>query len=185
MNEEWPDTVGDMGDERLDGTGRFLSSAELRAWTGLLDTARILDAELERDLVADHAMTHREYEVLVRLDGHGGSMRMTALAAQIEASSPLVSQTVARLEARAWVERRRSEEDGRGVEAYLTVEGSAALRVAAEPHAAIVRALLTDALGADLDQVGEALTRVATHLREHRRGEHCGDAGCPLSPDRE
>ena len=170
-----------MGDERLDGTGRFLSSAELRAWTGLLDTARILDAELERDLVADHAMTHREYEVLVRLDGHGGSMRMTTLAAQIEASSPLVSQTVARLEDRGWVGRRRSADDGRGVEAFLTTDGSAALRSAAEPHAAVVQALLTDVLGDELDVVGEALTRVASHLRSHRRGEGCEDSACPLN----
>ena len=170
-----------MGDERLDGTGRFLSAAELRVWTSLLDTARILDAELERDLLADHAMTHREYEVLVRLDGHGGALRMTTLAAQIEASSPLVSQTVSRLEARSWVGRRRSSEDGRGVEAFLTAEGSAALRAAAEPHASLVRTLLTDALGRDLDQVGEALSRVADHLRSHRRDEGCGDPSCPLA----
>ncbi len=172
-----------MGDERLDGTGRFLSSVELRAWTGLLDTARILDAELERDLATNHAMTHREYEVLVRLDGHGGSMRMTTLAAQIEASTPLVSQTVARLEDRAWVGRRKSTEDRRGVEAFLTPEGSAALRAAAEPHAVLVRALLTDVLGDDLEAVGEALTRVADHLRGHRRGDSCDDAGCPLGED--
>ena len=126
-------------------------------------------------------MTHREYEVLVRLDGHGGSMRMTTLAAQIEASTPLVSQTVSRLEDRAWVGRRKSTEDRRGVEAFLTAEGSAALRAAAEPHADLVRALLTDVLGDDLDAVGQALTRVADHLRSHRRGEGCDDAGCPLS----
>lgn len=170
-----------MGDMRLNGTGRFLSSAELQAWTGLLDTARILDAEIERDLVADHCMTHREYEVMVRLDGHGGSLRMTTLASQIEASSPLVSQTVRRLEDRGWVGRRRSADDGRGVEAFMTPEGSAALRSASEPHAEIIRALLTDGLGEDLSVVGEALTRVANHLRRHRRGDACEDSSCPLN----
>ena len=60
----------------IDGTGRHLDTNELRLWTALLDSGRILDSVLEDDLTGNHAMSHRDYEVLVRLDGAGGSMRL-------------------------------------------------------------------------------------------------------------
>lgn len=164
----------------LVGTGAHLSAEALRVWTSLLDTSRILDTELEADLVTHHGMTHREYEILVRLDGWGGSLRMSELAHQIEASAPLISQTVSRLEARGWVERRRAASDGRGVRAFLLDAGRDALASAAAPHAALVKALLTDRLGDDLTVIAQALGSVAEHLRAHRRGEPCDDVGCPL-----
>ena len=168
-------------DEPLVGTGAHLDPVELRVWTSLLDASRILDTELEADLIAEHGMTHREYEILVRLDGWGGSLRMSELAAQVEASAPLISQTVSRLEGRGWVARRRDAGDGRGVRAVLLDDGRAALAEAAEPHAAIVRSLLIEHLGDDVPVVARALGAVADHLRAHRRGEPCGDARCPLT----
>lgn len=171
-----------MTEEReIVGTGRHLSSVELRLWTSLLDTSRILDTELEADLVENHAMTHREYEVLVRLDGWGGELRMSDLAKQIEASAPLVTQTVRRLESRGLVERRKAADDGRGVVAVLTDDGSDALAAASEPHAAIVRALLTGPLAGSLEPLAGAIGQVADHLRGHRAGTSCGDPSCPLS----
>lgn len=172
--------MADAADAELVGTGAHLSADALRAWTALLDTCRILDTELELDLER-HGMTHREYEVLVRLDGWGGSLRMSELAAQIEASQPLVTQTVARLEGRGWVERARDPEDRRGVRAVLLADGRAALAAAAGPHAAIVQRLLTDRLGPDLTVVAHALGTVADHLRAHRHGESCEDPACPLA----
>ena len=77
------------------GTGAHLSREQLRVWTSLNDAIRIVDSEIEADLLANHHMTHREYEVLVRVDGAGGRARMSALAMQIEASAPLI--TAARL----------------------------------------------------------------------------------------
>ena len=115
-------------------------------------------------------------EILVRLDGWGGSLRMSELAAQIEASQPLVSQTVARLEGRDWVARRRDEADGRGVRAVLLDAGRAALAEAAKPHADIIQRLLIDRLGDRLPEVAAALGEVADHLRELRRGDEAADA---------
>lgn len=169
-------------DPAIVGTGAHLDAEELRAWTSLLDAARILDTELEHDLVEHHHMSHREYEILVRLDGWGGSLRMSELAHQVEASAPLISQTVARLEERGWVERRRDPDDLRGVRAVLCEPGRRALAEAAVPHAAIIRSLLIDRLGDDLEGVAAALGAVADHLRAHRRGEGCGDRACPLEP---
>ena len=165
----------------LAGTGRHMTTSELRLWTSFLDAGRIIDTELERHLITDHAMSHRDYEVLVRLDGADGRMRMSALARQIEASAPLVTQTVDRLVNRGWVRRDVSVEDRRGVDAVLEPDGRQALQDASGPHADLVRKLLLDRHGGDLDAIAEALGNVADHLRGHRRGGGCDDASCPLN----
>ncbi len=161
------------------GTGRHLSADELRAWTGFLDAGRMVDEIVARHLLVDHDISHRDYEVLVRLDGAGGRMRMSTLARQIVASAPLVTQTVVRLEARGLVERSPAAGDGRGVDAVLRPEGAQVLASASGVHADIIRALLLDRVGVDrLVDFGDAVARVADHLRSHRRGEACGDAEC-------
>lgn len=66
--------------DKLAGTGRHLSPAELKTWTRFLDSGRLLEEILARHVTRDHGMTHSDYEVLVRLDGAGGEMRMTTLA---------------------------------------------------------------------------------------------------------
>ena len=165
----------------LHGTGRHLDPTELKLWTGLVDASRILDTELERQLLSDHEMTHREYEVLVRVDGSGGRKRMTTLAREIEASGPLVSQTVARLEQRGWMERVPTAEDGRGVDAVLLPDGIDALARAARPHAELIRSLLHDHLPPDaLEATADAMHAVASHLRGHRAGASCDAPNCPL-----
>jgi DNA-binding MarR family transcriptional regulator len=163
------------------GTGRHLTAVELRAWTSFLDAGRMIDEVMAKHLVEEHSMTHRDYEVLVRLDGAGGSMRMSVLARQIVASAPLVTQTVERLEKRGWVERSAVVGDARGVEAVLLAAGRSALSAAAEPHASIVRKLLVNRISPEsLPQFAEAMGDVADHLRAHRRGEICDDDECPV-----
>lgn len=162
------------------GTGAHLTPTELRVWTSLLDASRILESELERSLVS-RGMTHREYEVLVRVDGADGRLRMSLLARQIEESAALVSQTVARLETRGWVTREAAEHDARGVDAVLTKVGRAALAAAAEPHAQLIRTLLLDPIADKLADTAEALGVVADHLRAHRTGSMCPDANCPMN----
>ncbi|MGI9605463.1 MAG: MarR family winged helix-turn-helix transcriptional regulator [Acidimicrobiales bacterium] len=166
----------------LVGTGRHLDGVDLRIWTSLVDLSRILDTELEKQLVSNHQMTHREYEILVRLDGAGGRKRMLALAREIEASAPLITQTVAKLEARGWITRQASIGDGRGVDAVLLDEGMAALAEAAEPHASLIQSLLLDHIP-DHRRIAMSglLGAIADHLREHRAGQECARADCPLN----
>lgn len=166
--------------ENIDGTGAHLTPTELRTWTSLLDAARILDSELEAELIADHQMTHREYEILVRVDGHGGHAAMSVLARQIEASGALVTQTVSRLEERGWILRQPSDTDRRIVHATLTDHGRIALRAAAAQHAATVKRLLLEPFGDDLRLTSIALGRVADHLRDHRANDACSDPTCVL-----
>ena len=163
------------------GTGKHLGTTELRLWTSFLDASRILETELEAQLGAEFGMNHREYEVLVRVDGAGGRMRLAQLARQIEASPALISQTVTRLEERGWIQRQPSPDDRRGVEAVLTELGQTHLATAAGPHAQLVRRLLLDPIAAgDLARVAESLGNVADHLRAHRAGDACDDPHCPV-----
>jgi DNA-binding MarR family transcriptional regulator len=163
------------------GTGRHLSGDELRAWTGFLDAGRMINEVLAKHLVVDHGMSHRDYEVLVRIDGAGGRMRMSVLARQIVASAALISQTIERLEQRGMVERQPAASgDGRGIEAVLLPQGREGLALASADHAEIIRTLLHQRVGTeDLPTFGLAMSRVADHLRAHRRGEPCSDDQCP------
>jgi DNA-binding MarR family transcriptional regulator len=169
---------------KLAGTGRHLTPTELAAWTAFLDSSRMVEEQASAQLRADHSLSHREYEVLVRLDGFGGELRMSELAAQMVASPPLISQTVSRLEARGWVTRASSLTDGRGVTAGLTDDGYQALLQLSESHAKLIKNVLLDVIGPDdLEDYASSMKIVADHLRAHRRGENCTNEVCPLNQE--
>lgn len=124
------------------GTGVHMTPGQLRAWTRFLEASRRLEHALAAHLKADHGMLHSEYEILVRVDGAGGKMRMGVLASQIVESHSMVSHTVSRLEERGWVRRDRSAEDGRGFDVVITERGSRDLGEASQKHAALIKELL-------------------------------------------
>lgn len=150
----------------LAGTGAHLTEVELRAWTRFLDASRLIEEMLNRHLVDHHNMSHSEYEILVRLDGNSGSMRLTQLADQCVSSKSKLSHTLGRVEKRGWIRRSPSPTDGRGVVATLTASGRDALTKAAIGHAALVKKHLLDVVGADqLPALGDAMDRVSADMR--------------------
>lgn len=166
--------AADYDPNDLAGTGRHLSKSELRTWTRFLDAGRLLEEILARHVSDEHDMTHSDYEVLVRLDGAGGSMRMTTLAEQVVSSAQKLTHTANRLEQRGWIGRQPVAADGRGIEAVLREPGRAALAAAAKEHAELIRRFLLDMLTVDeQNQVADVMDRVATHLRVHRQGQPC------------
>ena len=119
-------------------------------------------------------MSHSDYEVLVRLDGAGGQMRMATLAYQVVSSAQKLTHTANRLEKRGWIARVAVEEDGRGLMATLLPPGRAALEAAAGEHAELIKTFLLDVLSTEEQQtIAEAMDRVAEHMRVHRRSEPC------------
>lgn len=158
----------------LVGTGRYLSPPELRTWTRFLDAGRLLEEVLARHVSDEHDMTHSDYEVLVRLDGAGGKMRMALLAQQVVSSAQKLTHTANRLEERGWIARRTVETDRRGLEAVLLEPGRTALAEAAVEHAELIRRFLLTPMTVEEQQiVADAMDRISSHLRVHRRGEHC------------
>ncbi len=160
--------VTDSG-RRLLGTGRHLTDDELFAWTRLIDASRLVEELIARNLADNHSMTTLEYEILVRLDGADGRMRMTTLAEQCVSSKSRLTHAVDRLEDRGWIRRETVADDGRGVDGVLTDEGGRVLATAAVGHAELVREHVLGLLDpAELPVVSDVLDRMSRHLRELR-----------------
>lgn len=158
----------------LAGTGRHLTPGELRTWTRFLDAGRLLEEILARHLSHEHSMTHTDYEVLVRLDGSDGHMRMTTLARQVVSSSQKLTKTADRLERRGWIERVPVAEDARGLDAVLLPAGRKALADAAGEHVELIKQFLLDPLTpAEQRTIADAMDRLSIHMRTHRDGERC------------
>ncbi|MFC7407022.1 MarR family winged helix-turn-helix transcriptional regulator [Georgenia alba] len=151
---------------------QWLDEEQQRAWRNYLRGNQSLLEHLNRDLEESAGLSLSEYEVLVRLsEAEGRTLRMSVLAEDLVHSRSRLTHEVRRLEAGGYVERRRCEEDGRGVTATLTDAGMARLAGAAPGHVASVRARLVDRLTAEqLRQLGEIMSVLAD-------GE---DIACPM-----
>ncbi len=168
----------DYRPEDLVGTGRHLNKSQLRTWTRFLDAGRLMEEMLAQHLTTSHGMTHSDYEVLVRLDGAMGEMRMTTLAGQVVSSAQKLTHTANRLEDRGWIYRRPVEGDGRGLTAVLTETGRAALAEAAIGHAELIKRFLLDVMTAEERKVVAAsMDRVSAHCRLHRSKAPCARCG--------
>ncbi len=125
----------------MQGDVKLLTSLEVGAWRGLLRTHAEIVRELDAELVAEHGLPLRAYEVLLLLhEAPGGRLRMSELAERALLSLSGTTRVVDRLAREGYVERIRAEGDGRGVEARPTRAGTALFRLARATHLAGVRA---------------------------------------------
>lgn len=170
------------GNPELRGTGHHLSAEELRAWTRFLDASRLLEDVLARHLLDEQEISHSEYEILVRLDGAGGKMRLATLADQCVSSKSRLSHTLDRCERRELITRESVAEDRRGLNAVLTKKGSKALAQASPKHAELIRRFLLDSMSdEDLPVVADVMERMATSIRAVRTPDgRLRDEGAPL-----
>lgn len=160
------DTVASDGHPELSGTGQHLTTLELRAWTSFLDASRRMEQLLARHLVDEHQMSHSEYEILVRLDGAGGSMRLSTLADQCVSSKSRLTHTLDRVEKRGWIRREVATEDRRGINAVLSEEGTTQLAAASGGHAKLIREFLLDAMTEDeLAVIARIMRAVSAKIR--------------------
>ena len=107
----------------------------------------LLHASLDSQLRREAGLTGFEYYVLAMLsEAPERTMRMTALAAQTNATLPRLSHVARRLEDRGLVERYSCPEDGRATNARLSDAGRDKVRQAAPGHVDHVREHVIDAL---------------------------------------
>ncbi|SEP47096.1 MarR family winged helix-turn-helix transcriptional regulator [Amycolatopsis saalfeldensis] len=126
---------------------RWLDAEEEQAWIALAGTLIRLPAALDAQLRRDAGISHFEYQVLAKLSQvPDGTLRMSVLATLTEGSLPRLSQVVARLEQRGWVQRTPDPDDGRATLATLTDAGRAKGAEAAPGHVEEVRRLVFDPL---------------------------------------
>jgi DNA-binding MarR family transcriptional regulator len=126
---------------------QWLTREELAAWVRLAAVLELLPGVLDAQLRRDAELTNFDYYVLAMLsEAPDRTLRMTALAAQTNATLPRLSHVVRRLEERGLVERVPCPEDGRATNAHLTVAGWDKVQETAPRHVANVRQHVIDAL---------------------------------------
>ncbi|NTW41913.1 MAG: MarR family transcriptional regulator [Cellulomonadaceae bacterium] len=143
---------------------RWLDADELRAWVRLQAVVELLPGALDSQLRRDADLSHYEYLLLAMLsEAPDRSLRMSDLAAATNATLPRLSHVVTRLEARGYVTRAPSPDDGRATVASLTEQGWAKVVASAPGHVAAVRHHVLDALTpeqvAQLDAIALAVVR--------------------------
>lgn len=126
---------------------KWLDQDESAAWVRLAAVLELLPGVLDSQLRRDADLLHFEYFVLAMLsEAPKRTLRMTALAAQTNATLPRLSHVIRRLEVRGLVERFPCPEDARATNAHLTATGRQKVRQSAPGHVANVRQHVIDAL---------------------------------------
>lgn len=119
---------------------KLFDELERAAWGGFIAAQSTMFARIEDDLRARFALTHTEFEVLLRLfKSPTGKMRIQELAARSLLSRSGTSRAVERLERAGYVARLAAVEDGRGAYAALTELGREHFAKAAPAHVELVR----------------------------------------------
>jgi DNA-binding MarR family transcriptional regulator len=127
--------VNAVTSDRLDG-------APLEAWRSYLQSHASIVRELDAELVAAHAMTTRDYEVLLYLaQAPERRLPMSALATSTMLTRSGITRLVDGLVAAGLIERVACNNDARVSYARLTELGYERLREAGCTHIASIRRL--------------------------------------------
>ena len=146
---------------RLDGTA-------LDAWRGYLTSHATILRELDAELVAEHGLTTRDYEVLLFLaQAEGRHLPMSALAERTMLTRSGITRLVDGLVGSGLIERHACQNDARVSYAQLTDVGYETLRRASRSHVAGVRRLFVERFSEDeLATLAELLSRLPGVPRE-------------------
>ena len=141
---------------------RWLDDDEQRAWLRLAGVMLKLSPALDSQLQRDSDLTHFDYLCLAMLsESDDRTLRMSDLAARVNASLSRLSHVVTKLERRGWVARRPSPHSRRVTLVSLTEEGWQVLVKAAPGHVETVRSLVFEGLS---PEDVAALERIAGHV---------------------
>lgn len=152
---------------------RWLDTVEQRVWRAYLDSGRLVNRALDRQMRRDSGMSLTDFEILVTLmESPDRRIRMGTLAEAMSTTRSGATRAIARMEGLGWVRRTECREDGRGTVAELTEAGELAQVAAAPGHVAAVRAAIFDDLAPEELAV---LDRVFTGIRT-RLGAQDGSA---------
>jgi DNA-binding MarR family transcriptional regulator len=117
-----------------------LEGAALEAWRSYLQSHASILRELDAQLVAEHGLTTRDYEVLLYLaQAEDRRLAMSALAERTMLTRSGITRLVDGLVASGLIERIACPEDARISYASLTDAGYEKLRQAGGTHIASIR----------------------------------------------
>ena len=131
-------------------SGAPFSDEELAAWHGLLTLYSRVMRDLDRDLLASHRISVREFDVLITLaNAPDYRLRMSDLAQRVMLTPSGLTRLVERLERTRLVERQTDPADLRSFRAVLTDLGAQRLDEARATHNAVIRTRFTDRLSVE------------------------------------
>src|SRR6201988_5297482 len=130
-----------------------LEGAALEAWRSYLQSHATILRMLDAELVSEHAITTRDYEVLLYLaQAPGRKLPMSALAESTMLTRSGITRLVDGLVAGGFIERVSCSNDARVSYAHLTDHGFAKLRDAGCTHVGSIRRLFLEHF--DADEIG-------------------------------
>jgi DNA-binding MarR family transcriptional regulator len=157
---------------------QWLTPEQQRVWRDYLQVARLLPAQLGRELPG---LSIPEYEVLVHLsEAPGGRLRPFQLAEATHWEQSRLSHQLTRMQRRGLIAREDCDKDARGAFIVLTAAGQSAIEAAAPVHAAGVLHLVFDQLTEEeLAAFGQACAKIRNVLEETPHpAQPCPDS-CP------
>jgi DNA-binding MarR family transcriptional regulator len=139
-----------------------LRGTALDAWRSYLQSHAAIVRELDAELVAEHGMTTRDYEVLLYLaQAPDRRLPMSSLAASTMLTRSGITRLVDGLVAEGLIERVACSNDARVSYAELTDAGYAKLRAAGCTHIASVRRLFVERYSPEeIEQLASLLSRL-------------------------
>jgi DNA-binding MarR family transcriptional regulator len=139
-----------------------LDGAALDAWRGYLTSHASILRVLDAELVAQHGLTTRDYEVLLFLaQAEGRHLPMSALAERTMLTRSGITRLVDGLVGTGLIERHACLNDARVSYAQLTDVGYETLRRASRSHVAGVRRLFVERFSdEELETLAELLRRL-------------------------
>jgi len=139
-----------------------LDGAALEAWRSYLQSHASIVRMLDAELVVEHGMTTRDYEVLLYLaqaDGH--HLPMSALAERTMLTRSGITRLVDGLVDAGWIKRVACPNDARVSYAQLTDIGHGKLREAGCSHVTSIRRLFLEHFSPDeIEQLASLLSRL-------------------------
>jgi DNA-binding MarR family transcriptional regulator len=139
-----------------------LDGISLDAWRSYLQSHAAILRELDAELLAEHGMTTRDYEVLLYVaQAPDRRLPMSALSARTMLTRSGITRLVDGLVAEGLIERVACSEDARVSYAELTDAGYRKLRDAGCTHVASIRRLFVERYsGQEIEQLASLLSRL-------------------------
>jgi DNA-binding MarR family transcriptional regulator len=155
-------------------TPERLEGAALDAWRSYLQSHASILRALDAELVAEHGMTTRDYEVLLYLaQASERQLPMSSLAEQTMLTRSGITRLIDGLVEAGWIERVPCAEDARISYARLTNPGYEKLRQAGCAHIESVRKLFVEHFSSEeIEQLATLLGRLP--------GARTGDGACSI-----
>jgi DNA-binding MarR family transcriptional regulator len=154
-------------------TPSHLDGVALEAWRSYLQSHASIVRALDAELVAEHGMTTRDYEVLLYLaQADGQHLPMSVLAERTMLTRSGITRLIDGLVQAGWIERVACPNDARVSYAQLTDGGHAKLREAGRSHVTSIHRLFLEHFSPEeIDQLASLLRRLPGAAAE---------ASCPV-----